>query len=69
MATNVLTPYKLTPSQKKQFIAYLSGKQGIQETAKKLGMTRTRIYVMVTVIMRHAASTGSLDAKDLIAKY
>lgn len=69
MATNIVTPYKLTKVQKKALVDLLEGRKGIQETAALLGMTKTRIYVMATSILRHAASTGTIDAKTLIAKY
>lgn len=69
MPINVLTPYKLTKTQNQALTDYLEGRKGIQETADKLGVYRTRIYVMTSTIMRHAASTGTLDAKSLISKY
>jgi hypothetical protein len=69
MPFHALTPYKLTKTQKKALIDYLEGRTGIEETAKALRVYRTRIYVMVATIARHAASTGKLDAKTLIAQY
>lgn len=69
MPFNALTPYKLTKVQKKALIDYMEGRIGIQEAAVILRVYRSRIYVMVATIARHAASTGKLDAKALIAKY
>lgn len=69
MAINVLTPYKLTKQQKKALLEYMEGRKGIREISKTLGVSNTRIYVMVATITRHASTTGSIDAKTLLSKY
>lgn len=69
MPTSVLTPYKLTKTQKKSLLDYIEGRKGIGETCRALGVPNNRVYVMVVTIARHAASTGSIDVKELLKKY
>lgn len=69
MPINQLTPYKLTKTQKLALENYLAGKVGVDQTAAIFGASRQRIYTIVTLIMRHAGTTKTIDVKELLKNY
>lgn len=70
MATHKpLAPYQLTATQRKVVLDHLQGRKGFLATAEQLGVTKQRLYTMLAVIFRHASSTGTIDAKELLKNY
>lgn len=69
MPINQLAPYRFTKEQRNAVEQYLTGKMGINEAAAVFGATRQRMYTIVSLIARHAATTGAINAKELLKKY
>lgn len=65
----MITPYRLTKSHKTAVEQYLKGNVGLTNTEKRMGLTKQRIYTMVTHIMRHSCTTGRIDIKELLRDY
>lgn len=67
MATNI-TPkkYKLTPRRKAAITAYLTGKIGAREAAKYFNVDHTRMYNIVTSVMRKAVIEGKIDLDKVL---
>lgn len=60
---------KLTKTQKKLLVEYLTQKRSINTTAERFGQSTTRIYSIVNTIMRHASSNGIIDIEELLKNY
>jgi len=69
MPKNVLTPYKLTRPQRRALADYFMHRKGADETANTLGITRQRLYTMITTIVRHMSRTKRIDIEQLLKDY
>jgi len=65
----IVPPYRLPATHKRILIKVLTGKMTTVEGQRALGITRQKYYVMLAVILRHAVSTGKVDAKELLKEY
>lgn len=64
-----IKPFKLTKQQKKLLTDFLTGSATLRDTAKALGVTSMRVYIMCTALTRHASTTGGININEVLKSY
>jgi hypothetical protein len=69
MAHATITPFRLGRAHKIALAKYLKGTTGIEATCRVMGLSRQRIYTMVTHMTKHSCTTGRINIEEVLKDY